>query len=217
MEDNLLKPTKKPFVFEFRIELSKEEVDECKKILDDLVLLDEDRPDRFYEFVDSYYKPEEIDSSEWIKSYTTLRVRDWRHPQKTNKEFVYSKVDIKDNGYVATHIFGSKILLTDTMEVVDEFIDDIKYEEFMRITKNGGLKYEIMEPYSFIAYLEYITAQFNGNEESFHSMEIELWVEDPSDNDAINKKIDKICIRLDINDKEKINLPLQNICYKKLS
>jgi hypothetical protein len=79
------------------------------------------------------------------------------------------------------------------------------------------LKYEIMEHFSFIAYLEYIIAQFNGNEESFHSLEIELWVEDPSDNDAINKKIDKICIRLGINDKEKINLPLQKVCYEKLS
>ena len=48
-------------------------------------------------------------------------------------------------------------------------------------------------------------------------MEIELWVEDPSDDNAITEKIDKICDELSIADKEKINLPLQNVCYEKLS
>lgn len=213
MEGDLPRPTKKPFVFEYRIELTKDEFEQHKKKLDDLTLSYEEKPDRSYRFIDYYYKPINVELDSWLKTYTTMRVRDWRHPDKPNKEYVYGKIDVKKTGYVATHLFGSKILLKDNMVVIDEFNEDIYFKEFMRITKNIGYKYELKEPFPFFVYLEDMTVQFIDKERVFYSIEIELWIEDPKDDQNILEKTNIIDEYLGIGDKEKLNLPLQNIFY----
>ncbi|MFH2109632.1 MAG: hypothetical protein ABIJ47_00065, partial [Candidatus Bathyarchaeota archaeon] len=210
VEDELMRPNQKPYVFEFRVELSEDEFFKIQEQLEKMVLSYEDKPDHSYEFIDYYFKPKNINAKTWISKKVTTRIRDWRHPYKDTVDYLYSKVEVKDRGYIAAHSLGSKIILKDDITIANEFSNDVELEEFMRITKDLGYKYDIKEPFPYTVYLEKMTIQLDGYKKQVYSMEVEFWITDPKDQISIDDQCKKIYEILNIDQKRVQNKPLQS-------
>jgi hypothetical protein len=211
MKGKLEWPTPKPYVYEFRLELTNEQKNQLINKLNILITDYEDEVIKQYKYEDFYYKPKKIDTINWIKGDKTIRIRN--HPDRISHsvEVIQSEIIRTDEGFFTKYPYGNVQIWKDDFKSVEKnFLADMSLKHFFYVKKENGLLYKIKNPFDINIYIEKIIIENkNKLKEEVWCTEIEYWFDDIKNEKLAHDKKQIILDLLKIDYKNIINVPIQ--------
>ena len=127
LNEQLTLPMKKPYVFEFRFDITEEKYYDLLSRFDQLQKDKEDRVNSVYEYIDYYYKPKDIEIEEWLGKKQSVRIREWKNLLKRQAMVYLSEVEVTAEGFYCKQEFGGKISFEGELDSAKDYLGETEY------------------------------------------------------------------------------------------
>ncbi len=213
LNNELILPERKDYVFQCRYDLTKTDIKEIKRNIRNYIS-HEEKIENVYEYIDYYYKPKGNDVNEWLNSNRTLRIREHTNPLIQNVDVFSCEVNQKEDGFITTDPFGKLSWFSGSKERAIKLLEDHNMESFLQVIKSGQF-YFLFDKFPSRIYIESIQAEVPNKNTIYYgdSLEINLWTNNPNNNNKIEEQKEYLVNKYKLSRKKLQKYPVQRFIY----